>query len=447
MCPLYPVHLVLMYGGLVVCVWLAGLGTVLASAAEVAQLSVRLTVNDTLVDTLDLQEGDEKMVTFYLDDLPPQAVGEVLIKDENSDQLNHIEIVPQRIPLATLDKEDSKPSSLSGSFNVSGKFLGFTGVRLVLSDGNDRELMASQPVKVKVQRGQRVLDKIFIHVVILMVIVAYINMGCAIDLKVSYLIGYGLFYDSPAMWLGLFLTGCSPGGGGSNIWTYLLGGSLDLSVTMTFVSTVGAFAALPIWVYSLAPTIIQDGHFTKLPYKNIAMLAIGLVVPLSIGLLIKWKSERTALVLKRLLKPFSIIFIVFIMTFGVAVAGLLLPWLGFVFGAVVSAGSHRTLEEIIAISIETGVQNTGISIGILKVALQDYAPLGDIAMVIPVAVATMTPVPLTLAYIIRRVQECRGKAAQMKVDVPFDDNDNHALNGTITPLHKSTSDSCKPVLA
>lgn len=36
----------------------------------------------------------------------------------------------------------------------------------------------------QVQRGQRVLDKVFIHVIILLVIVAYINMGCAIDLKV-----------------------------------------------------------------------------------------------------------------------------------------------------------------------------------------------------------------------------------------------------------------------
>lgn len=36
----------------------------------------------------------------------------------------------------------------------------------------------------QVQRGHRVLDKIFIHVVIAMVMVAYINMGCAIDLKV-----------------------------------------------------------------------------------------------------------------------------------------------------------------------------------------------------------------------------------------------------------------------
>lgn len=72
-------------------------------------------------------------------------------------------------------------------------------------------------------------------------------------------------------------------------------------------------------------------------------------------------------------------------------------------------------------------------------ALQDYAPLGEIAMVIPIAVATMTPLPLTVAYIVKRVQECRGKAGNMKVEVPFDNNDNHALSASTTPLHKNTS--------
>lgn len=51
----------------------------------------------------------------------------------------------------------------------------------------------------------------------------------------------------------------------------------------------------------------------------------------------------------------------------VAVAGLLLPWLGFLFGAMVALLCRRKTEEIIAISIETGIQNTGIAIGVLKV--------------------------------------------------------------------------------
>lgn len=69
--------------------------------------------------------------------------------------------------------------------------------------------------------------------------------------------------------------------------------------------------------YIIISNFISGGHFTKLPYRNIAMLVIGLVVPLSVGLFIKWKSERVALILKRLLKPISVIFIIFIMTFGV----------------------------------------------------------------------------------------------------------------------------------
>lgn len=70
----------LMYGVLLVTVWMAGLGSVMAAASKVALLKVRLHVNDTPVDTLDVKEGQEKMVTFYLDDLPLQAAGDVLIK-------------------------------------------------------------------------------------------------------------------------------------------------------------------------------------------------------------------------------------------------------------------------------------------------------------------------------------------------------------------------------
>ncbi|MPC44375.1 hypothetical protein E2C01_038048 [Portunus trituberculatus] len=69
-----------MYGALVVCVWTAGIGAVVASVSEVALLKVRLHINDTPVDTLDIQEDEEKMVIFYLDDFPLQAAGDIFIK-------------------------------------------------------------------------------------------------------------------------------------------------------------------------------------------------------------------------------------------------------------------------------------------------------------------------------------------------------------------------------
>ena len=108
-------------------------------------------------------------------------------------------------------------------------------------------------------------------------------MGCAMDLKVvketlkkpigpmigficQYifmpLIAFALGWIFPAseafgqkasthapMQLGLFVTGCSPGGGASNIWTVMFGGNLDLSITMTAISTFAAFFMMPAWIF------------------------------------------------------------------------------------------------------------------------------------------------------------------------------------------------------
>ena len=46
-----------------------------------------------------------------------------------------------------------------------------------------------------------------------------------------------------------------------------------------------------------------------------------------------------------------------------------MPFLGFLFGALAARLARRKPEDIIAISVETGVQNTGLSIGVLKVVI------------------------------------------------------------------------------
>ncbi|KAB7499605.1 P3 protein [Armadillidium nasatum] len=337
----------------------------------------------------------------------------------------------------------------SGDTNVSGDFLGFSKIKFFMSYGNspdDEMLQKEEPVhevSVKVHRKTTTLDIIFIHVVIGIVLIAYINMGCAIDLHIiketlkrpvapaiglvsqylfmplmSFILGYFLFPARPDFWLGLFFTGCAPGGGGSNMWTYVLEGSLDLSITMTFLSTIFAFAALPLWVYALGPRIFADGYYGKLPYRNIAFLVFGLVVPCGIGLAIRRYFPRLADFLKKTLKPLSIAFIIFIMTFGVyakfylfyffnwrvVLAGFCLPFFGFVFGGTVAVLMKRKWEDIVAISIETGVQNTGLAVGVINIALGKLSPLDDIAIVMPVAVATMTPIPLFICFIAKYIR-------------------------------------------
>jgi len=45
--------------------------------------------------------------------------------------------------------------------------------------------------------------------------------------------------------LGYFASGCAPGGGSSNMYSYLLGGDVSLSVTMTLISIIASLGNHP----------------------------------------------------------------------------------------------------------------------------------------------------------------------------------------------------------
>ena len=51
--------------------------------------------------------------------------------------------------------------------------------------------------------------------------------------------------------LGLILVGSVPGGSLSNFWTSMLGGDVNLSVTMTMISSVSSFGMTSLWVWLL----------------------------------------------------------------------------------------------------------------------------------------------------------------------------------------------------
>jgi len=76
--------------------------------------------------------------------------------------------------------------------------------------------------------------------------------------------------------------------------------------------------------------------------------------------------------------------------------GVLLPWMGFAFGALAALIARQPRENVTAIAIETGIQNSGIAIMLLKLSFD--APDGDMASVIPVVVSIFTPGPLLLVF-------------------------------------------------
>lgn len=328
-----------------------------------------------------------------------------------------------------------------GEFNVSGSFLGNANLYVELRRKDNRTVTSKEKLLVTVIREERVIDKVFTISVAVLVSILYINFGAALDIPtlkliarkpigpvigfvaqflfmplLSYGLGHVLFPDSYEMQLGLFFTGVSPAGGASNIWTVVLGGNLNLSLAMTTISTFAAFGMMPLWIFTLGKTIFSKGNL-GVPYRNIASFAIGLVVPLGIGLLIQRYSPRTARILVRILKPMAAILVLFIVIFAIVtnlylfelfswqiiVAGLGLPWIGYIFGYIASKIARLPTTDALAISVETGIQNTGIAIFLLRFALPQ--PEADLTTVVPVSAAIMTPFPLMALYLVLKLRE------------------------------------------
>ncbi|XP_050727947.1 uncharacterized sodium-dependent transporter YocS-like isoform X2 [Eriocheir sinensis] len=328
--------------------------------------------------------------------------------------------------------------TFSGEINVAVLFIGYNELHVVLQDARG-DVAGEAVLHMSVLLSYQNLTNIFTTVVSVLVAVLYVIMGATLNLEVikiiakkplgplvgvvcQYLfmplIAFGLakaaFPGNPLAQLGLFLGGCCPGGGASNMWTHLLGGCLDLSIMMTFISSVIAFATVPLWVLMLGRVVMEDTDFV-IPYVDIAVLVLGLSFPCVIGILLAKFLPRVGQVLAKMLTPVTLFMVVFLFSFGVysnlyvfqlfdatvMFAGFGLPTLGYLSGLGLAALLRLPLKDRIAISIETGIQNMTIAVIILKMTLE--SPAGDLAVVFPAAAVIMTPVPLIVVLIIRRV--------------------------------------------
>lgn len=62
---------------------------------------------------------------------------------------------------------------------------------------------------------------------------------------------------------------------------------------------------------------------------------------------------------------------------------------------------RQSPRDALTIAIETGIQNTGIAIFMLNFTLPQ--PQADITSAVPVANSMMTPLPLLLLYILKKI--------------------------------------------
>ncbi|XP_053619540.1 uncharacterized sodium-dependent transporter YocS-like [Plodia interpunctella] len=336
-----------------------------------------------------------------------------------------------------------------GRVRVKGNFLGRTDLHVEANRGG-QTYPVNNTLPIIVTRPVRVIDTVFTSSVATFVSLIFINFGCAMHWPtvkevvkrpigpligmvgqflfmplISFGLGFLIFPHWPEMRLGMFFTGVSPGGGASNIWTFILGGNLNLSLAMTSMSTLLSFAVMPAWLFSLGQVVFANAHI-GVPYTRIATFVAGLLAPLAAGLALQRWTPKLASFMVRILKGFSTSLLLFIIVFAIItnlyifelftweiiVAGMGIPWLGYVFGYALARILKQPHPDALAISIETGIQNTGISIFLLRYALDQ--PEADLTTVVPVSVAIMTPIPMTCIYIYQKISACIANRNQHK---------------------------------
>uniref|UniRef100_A0A023G4R9 Putative sodium-bile acid cotransporter ixodes scapularis sodium-bile acid cotransporter n=1 Tax=Amblyomma triste TaxID=251400 RepID=A0A023G4R9_AMBTT len=283
-----------------------------------------------------------------------------------------------------------------------------------------------------------------------------VNVGCQLDMHVVFsqikrpvapaigmfcqfvfmpLVSYGvsmLLLQNAVARLGLFTIGSCPGGIYSNFYTLLLQGDLDLSVTMTFISSVGALALMPMWMHTLGRQI-AGSTTPAVPFSNLMVSLVALTLPLGLGLLIQYKCPKWAKTSEKIVKPFSVVillvalvigtysywYIVTLITIMDVVAAFVVVVAAFLFGATMAWLFRLNRKQVIAVSLETAIQNGPLAIVILTFSLPE--PSGDLAVVPVVVLVTLSSaILLTLFAILTVRQKCSTYARACQDDVKLE---------------------------
>ncbi|KAF5403921.1 Apical sodium-dependent bile acid transporter [Paragonimus heterotremus] len=288
---------------------------------------------------------------------------------------------------------------------------------------------------VVVLRGKRVVQLVFRIMIVTMVTLFTFTMGCELDpelLKaysrrpVGPAIGFCCqFIIMPLLafaiaklvpirtefGFGLLTIGCSPGGGASNAWALMLGGDLNLSILMTFVSFLSSLFMMPLLLFAFGRFFI-DVSQVKIPYGNICIQLLQIAIPALLGLGLRFWKPKAAKWFTKLTRPLFLFFILFFLTFGIYAnlsilkligsypivmpTGALLPWLGFALAALIAFGLRQPRAVVITIALETGIQNVSAAILVLLYSMPQ--PAGDLGAVMPITVSLFTPIPLYFIY-------------------------------------------------
>ena len=200
-----------------------------------------------------------------------------------------------------------------------------------------------------------------------------ILVGCAAQFSIMPTLAWLLaktFSLPPELALGVLLVGCCPGGTASNVITYLAKGDLALSVGMTAMSTVLAPLLTPLLVWVMAGTFVNVdtvGMLLSIVYVVIAPIVTGFLMQHYLPKLTSRVSPYLP-AFSSLVIALAVVIVVSHNADRLLTAGLLVIVVvmlhnlcGLALGYAVGRLLRLSHKKRTAISIEVGMQNSGLA--------------------------------------------------------------------------------------
>ena len=214
-------------------------------------------------------------------------------------------------------------------------------------------------------------------------------VGCIAQFTLMPFLAFLLtkLFNLPAeLAVGVILVGTCPGGTSSNVMTYLSKGDVALSVGMTAVSTILAPLLTPLL------TLLYAGQRVDVNVMSMFLSIVKVVlVPIALGFIINHffhEFTQNAVRVLPLISTTAIVAIVAavvsansakILTSGLLIVAVVIlhNLLGYATGFAVGKALHLDISKCRAISIEVGMQNSGLATSLAATHFAQY-PLATI---------------------------------------------------------------------
>ncbi len=196
--------------------------------------------------------------------------------------------------------------------------------------------------------------------------------------------------------LGMLLVSVCPGGNVSNFAVHMAKGNVALSVLLTSISTLAATVTMPLLFTWLTPLIPGGKEFQQAVYVSPLMMVSTIVqliiIPLIIGMFVNYRFPKFTNAIRKPVRALSLlIFIGFVIVAILGNLENLKNYIHLVFFIVLAHNAIALFSgygfallnglsayDARAISLETGIQNSGLA---LIIIFNFYDGLGGMAMI------------------------------------------------------------------